>query len=356
MTLIFKRLLQLKSASGLANRIIPKYIPIRRIYKLQWPSAPRNIYIAKKPGNQEVFYALIQLIKYINQTYPNLNIMLNHQVVNELQQYEFTNNDEELRSLRVFNGDIESIKLKTDLLISIGGDGTILHAVSRFLSYVPPVLSFSMGTLGFLLPFDFSGFKSVLQLVLNNESRVLKRSRLQCHMKHNGINSAPDVHRMNPAMNEISLHRGSEENMITLDIFVDKELLTNTTADGILVSTPTGSTAYSLSSGGPIVHPMIESTSIIPICPRSLSFRPLLLPSSSEIMMRLSPRNRNILIKLSIDGIRQNDFATGDELYISRPSDLDDNIWCVTRGENEWTRDINELLGFNKSFKERLLE
>lgn len=173
------------------------------------------------------------------------------------------------------------------------------------------------------------------------------------HVNGNSSGDGGDPNKkMIHAMNEITLHRGSNSNLISLEIFIDGEFLTTTTADGIIVSTPTGSTAYSLSSGGAIVHPSIKGLLLTPICPRSLSFRPLILPSTSDIMMRLSPKNRNISIKLNIDGIQQPDLKNGDEIHIKKRLDLDPNIWCISRSENDWTKDINELLGFNKSFKE----
>lgn len=299
---------------------------------------------------------MVDIIKHLKTNY-NTNIILNEDVIDELK-HEVENNGINLFSedVQIYTGDASTIRDKTDLIMTVGGDGTILNAVSKFLNAnVPPILSFSMGTLGFLLPFNFDQYQDIIEKVFNNGSKVMKRSRLECHMI-SGANSeemeAVETKKMVHAMNEITLHRGSNQNMITLEIFVDNEFLTTTTADGIIASTPTGSTAYSLSSGGAIVHPSIKGILLTPICPRSLSFRPLILPSNSDIMMRLSPKNRNISIKLNIDGVQQPDLKTGDEIHINKQMDLDNNIWCIARSENDWTKDINELLGFNKSFKD----
>ncbi len=201
-----------------------------------------------------------------------------------------------------------------------------------------------------------------------------------------GVSPQENVTTMLHAMNDISLHRGSQPNLISLDIYIDNEFLTTTTGDGLVFSTPTGSTAYSLSAGGSITHPLVPCIILTPICPRSLSFRPLILPASSHIMIKLSDKNRNASIKLNIDGILQQDLQPGDQIHVagendsalatssrsetvsgsnsenektdstdSTPSSKQDlcqkGIWCVARSENDWTKDINELLGFNSSFK-----
>ncbi|CAH6719100.1 NADH kinase Pos5p, mitochondrial [[Candida] jaroonii] len=357
----FIRSLHLESASTLQERIIPRYLPNKKLYNLTWPSPPQNVYITKKPNNKEVTNSMIKFINFLNTSHPEMNIILNNQVINELNQlrlktdldvvekYQFN----QLDKVKIFNGDLDLIKAKTDLLITIGGDGTILNSVSQFSnSNVPPILSFSMGTLGFLLPFDFQQHMEIFNKIINNKGQVIKRSRIECHVIRQGLEEKND-RVMKHALNEITVHRGSEENMVSLDISINNELLTTTTADGIICSTPTGSTAYSLSAGGPIVHPLIEGILINLISPRSLSYRPLILPHDSEIMIRLSPKNRNIEIKLSIDGIKQPDLKMGDEIHIMKKLSIDNNIWCVSGGENDWTKDINELLGFNKSFKER---
>jgi NADH kinase len=102
-------------------------------------------------------------------------------------------------------------------------------------------------------------------------------------------------------MNEVTLHRGRFPHLTTIDCFVDDQYLTECVADGLIVATPTGSTAYSLSAGGPIVHPSVQSLLLTPICPRSLSFRTVLLPPSSNIELKIGEKSRS-QIEVSIDG------------------------------------------------------
>ena len=181
-------------------------------------------------------------------------------------------------------------------------------------------------------------------------------------------------------MNDIFLHRGNSPHLTNLDIFIDGEFLTRTTADGVALATPTGSTAYSLSAGGSIVSPLVPAILMTPICPRSLSFRPLILPHSSHIRIKigskLNQKPINSVVKLSVDGIPQQDLDVGDEIHVinevgtiyidgtqlptTRKTQTDFNnlkkpkrsgIYCVAKTENDWIRGINELLGFNSSFR-----
>ncbi|KAF8756392.1 ATP-NAD kinase [Rhizoctonia solani] len=182
-------------------------------------------------------------------------------------------------------------------------------------------------------------------------------------------------------MNEVALHRGGSPHLTRIDSFVDDTHLTEA-ADGLIVSTPTGSTAYSLSSGGPIVHPSVEALVMTPICPRSLSFRPLVLPASSEI--RLMVRFRNSVIatwwsSLPLRSIKRREHMRsfggwqsvmnlfpGESVRISisrypipcisRSSpasapDGDEDGIPSNADQDNWVRDINNLLLFNASFK-----
>lgn len=206
----------------------------------------------------------------------------------------------------------------TDLVITLGGDGTILHTSSLFNSAVPPVISFSMGTLGFLLPYrkqeqggrfcslpqpktyifhfqplDINNYKTALEkLIEQKQASLLLRMRLKCTL-HGAdgrrLQAKDGSGRVNDltVMNEVNLHRGRYPHLTSIGCFVDGHLITEAVADGLIVASPTGSTAYSLSAGGSIVHPSIQSLLLTPICPRSLSFRPVLLPPNATIQLKV---------------------------------------------------------------------
>ncbi|KAI0276272.1 ATP-NAD kinase [Russula aff. rugulosa BPL654] len=254
---------------------------------------------------------------------------------------------------------------KIDLVITLGGDGTILHASSLFkVGAVPPVLSFSMGTLGFLLPFHVDDFSKALESVFQGKATVLYRMRLSCAFSDKDGNSIGNEGEDWQVMNEVALHRGSSPHLNTIDAFVDGQHLTEAVSDGLIVSTPTGSTAYSLSAGGPIVHPSLSALVLTPICPRSLSFRPLVFPASSSITLR------PCIAAVSMDGQASHILNPGESVTvrsslhpipcINRSSISDPALDAQGEGagpgkEDDWVRDINNLLQYNATFRSKAL-
>lgn len=259
---------------------------------------------------------------------------------------------------------------KIDLIITLGGDGTILHASSLFkVGAVPPVLSFSMGTLGFLLPFHVDDFVKALESVFQGKATVLYRMRLSCSFSDKDGNSIGNEGEDWQVMNEVALHRGSSPHLNTIDAFVDGQHLTEAVSDGLIVSTPTGSTAYSLSAGGPIVHPSLSALVLTPICPRSLSFRPLVFPASSSITLRIGDRSR-APAGVSMDGQASHILKPGESVTvraslhpipcINRSSISDPALDVQEEGagpgkEDDWVRDINNLLQYNATFRSKAL-
>ncbi|EER30640.1 conserved hypothetical protein [Candida tropicalis MYA-3404] len=389
------QLLSIKQCSELPKAKLPEYIKssTSRLYNVIWRgSPPANVYIAKKPWEPSVHSAMIEFINHLHKEYPSINIIVNQEVADELiEEYEDpeeTSKFDPTINHVIYTGKNEDIVDKTELMVTLGGDGTILHGVSLFSNViVPPVLSFAMGTLGFLLPFNFKNFKLSFKEVYESRSKALHRNRLECHViRKNGYDSDGEESKlprkkfkseegstvnvdntktkeMVHAMNDVTIHRASLPNLTSLDIYIDNEFFTTTFADGVILATPTGSTAYSLSAGGSITHPAVPCILLTPICPRSLSFRPLILPSSSDIMIKLSENNRNNMIELTIDGIAQADLHPGDELHITSEdiipgtdiskSGSKNGIWCVATHQNQWAKDLNSLLGFNSSFRDQ---
>ena len=161
------------------------------------------------------------------------------------------------------------------------------------------------------------------------------------------------------ALNEVHIHRGADPHLTVVDVLVNKRFLTEAVADGMIVSTPTGSTAYSLSAGGSIVHPLVPSLLLTPICPRSLSFRPLVLPAAVEIVLRLSKKNRGKNVEVVIDGMTlPGGLEVGGEVRITgevierRADGWSGGVPCVMRGgqrvgDDGWVGGLNGLLKFN---------
>ena len=179
-----------------------------------------------------------------------------------------------------------------------------------------------------------------------------------------GTNTSCDVF----AMNEVLLHRGRTPHLSIINIYVGGRFLTEAVADGLLISTPTGSTAYSLSSGGSIVHPLVSSLLLTPICPRSLSFRPLVLPANTPITLRLSDKNRSDEVEVSVDGVRREKGLTrgmevrvvGEEIRSGPGQWAGGGVPSIVRtgghsgseGHDHWVGGLNGLLKFNFPFGE----
>ncbi|KAL6929767.1 hypothetical protein ACO0SA_001171 [Hanseniaspora valbyensis] len=384
----------------LRDRVDPKY-EINNNSKLQtlkWekPNKLQNIFIVKKPNTlettEDMSSIIAKLLTEIYYKYENFNIIVQEkcklELKNSLNRCGYLG-----ETLVLYSGKDEEIINKADLLITLGGDGTILHAVGLFnKKTVPPVLPISLGTLGFLLPYQVSEFDKAFQDIMNNKSKVIYRTRLACYLdgkilnsdKRENLNSHNGYNKVF-AMNDIFIYRGNSPHLLKMDIFIDGDKLTTAIADGVILSTPTGSTAYSLSSGGSIVSPRVPCIMLTPICPRSLSFRPLILPYSSHIKIKIVDTSRVTNLedspaKLSIDSGVQCDLNHNDEIHIinevgtiytSKNQDIpfkdmlminkEDSskqnrvpgIHCIAKDENDWTHGINELLGFNSSFKSK---
>lgn len=208
-----------------------------------------------------------------------------------------------------------------------------------------------------------------LDSAFEGRATVLHRMRLSCKFQDaNG--EQLDAHCEDwQVMNEVALHRGSSPHLNTIDIFVDGQHLTEAVSDGLIVSTPTGSTAYSLSAGGPIVHPSLSALVLTPICPRSLSFRPLVFPSSSSIRLRISERSR-ASAGLAMDGQVSHVLGPGESvtvqasLYpipcinrssITEPEEMREGEGAGPGKEDDWVRDINNLLQYNATFRSKAL-
>ena len=348
--------------------------------------------------------SLVELASHMSSTYPSIAIILEPKTAAEVHAtlpfpvYTTDTGGQQRSSVPLHE--------KVDLAVTLGGDGTILRASSLFATcyHVPPVLSFSMGTVGFLSEWRFAEYKRAFREVYmsgagagdrtpiledkssemerptgwsavkgksmghTRDARVLMRNRLRVSIftadgvpLHRDGNGDSGVY----VMNEVVIHRGKEPHLAVVEVFVGGRFLTQAVADGMIVSTPTGSTAYNLSSGGNIVHPLVPSTLVTPICARSLSFRPLVLPHSTPITLRLSEKNRGRELEVSIDGMNVGaGMGAGVEVKVwNEEMRHSRNNWhggvpCVQRrlvsGEahDGWVGGLNGLLKFNYPFGE----
>jgi NAD+ kinase len=181
-----------------------------------------------------------------------------------------------------------------DMLISIGGDGTILRAATLVRDSGVPILGINAGRLGFLATVQKENIAEFMQFVIEKKYTLSKRTLLSLSCSPNN-ESIQDI---NFAMNEITVSRKDTTSMITIDTYLNDEFLNSYWADGLIISTPTGSTGYSLSCGGPILTPDVKSLVITPIAPHNLNARPLVVPDETEIRLKVSGREENYLVSL----------------------------------------------------------
>ena len=199
-------------------------------------------------------------------------------------------------------------KLKLDFLFSIGGDGTILDTLTSIKNGIP-VVGVNSGRLGFLSNTAKTEIKQVLKHLMDGEYRIEERTMLNLDTKANLFG------KYNFAFNELTVHKKDSSSMITIHVFVNGLFLNSYWADGLIIATPTGSTAYSLSCGGPIVMPNSENFVITPIAPHNLNIRPIIVSDDSEIEIKVEGREEKFLATLDS---RNEEISTKNTLVVSK--------------------------------------
>lgn len=210
----------------------------------------------------------------------------------------------------VFTG-YEEIKNELDFLISLGGDGNMLSAVTLVRDSGIPVIGINLGRLGFLASINKEHINKAIDCLVEKKYTLESRSLLKLSSPENVFGD------LNFALNEISIYKQQPNSMISVSVSVDNVYLNSYWSDGLIVATPTGSTAYSLSSGGPIIHPTARNFIITPIAPHNLSVRPIVIPDHTVVRMKVTDRNGAILVSLDSRTI---ELESGVELQVEKES------------------------------------
>lgn len=197
-----------------------------------------------------------------------------------------------------------------DLAIVVGGDGNMLGAARILSRFDVAVIGVNRGNLGFLTDLDPDDFKEALKAVLKGEYIEEERFLLEAEIHRHG-----QIKSHNAALNEAVLHPGQVAHMIEFEVYIDNSFAFSLRADGLIVSTPTGSTAYSLSGGGPILSPSLNAISLVPMFPHTLSSRPLVVDGKRRIKLVVSPESRGTQ-EVSCDGQVSLPVSPGDEIHI----------------------------------------
>jgi NAD+ kinase len=184
-----------------------------------------------------------------------------------------------------------------DILIILGGDGTLLHIAAEAAHYSIPVIGINLGHLGFLTELTENEAEEALEKIILGSIIVENRLMLKACLLKNGVHQGYRY-----ALNDVVINKNSLDRVLHLSARADEEFITTYKADGLIISTPTGSTAYNLSAGGPLVYPGLASILVTPICPFMLSSRPVLLPSNRTITTRFDTQDSTETANVIIDG------------------------------------------------------
>jgi len=206
--------------------------------------------------------------------------------------------------------DYNDLDETTHFFVSIGGDGTMLRAANFVKNKNIPLIGVNAGRLGFLANVQENAIEFLIPLLFSNQYTLSRRTLLQLNkpsVEHTNF-------KVNFALNEITVARKNTTSMITVDTYIDDEFLATYWADGLIISTPTGSTGYNLSCGGPIIAPSSNCLVITPIAPHNLTTRPLIVSDRSKIRMKIQSRENEFLLSMDSDATT---LSTDDEIEIS---------------------------------------
>ncbi|MFD1383769.1 NAD(+) kinase [Rhodanobacter aciditrophus] len=199
-----------------------------------------------------------------------------------------------------------------DLVMVVGGDGSFLGAARAIIDFDIPVIGVNRGTLGFLTDISPNNFEAELGPILRGEYLEEQRFMIEAKIKRQNRPSGEGI-----ALNDLVLHPGKSARMIRFDLFIDDQFVMNQKSDGLIVATPTGSTAYALSAGGPIMLPKLNALVLVPMHPHTLSNRPIVIDADAKIRIVVCESNLTYP-SVSCDGQLNITAAPGDEIHISR--------------------------------------
>jgi NAD+ kinase len=260
-----------------------------------------TIGVITKPEAESVRQPLQSLFEFLQKR--NCNVIIDEQISDEINCYNFK------------KADREEIGNQCDLAIVVGGDGTILNAVRSLTHANVPLLGINVGRLGFLADISPDELESSLTEIFNGSYREEQRLLLEMQVLRDD-----KVIFEGDAFNDVVVHIRDVARMIEFETRINDEFVNHQRADGIVVSTPTGSTAYALSSGGPILHATLEVITLVPISPHTLSSRPLVVNADSEIDILICNTKEGIA-QATCDGHLSTDVYVGDHIKIKRKAE-----------------------------------
>ncbi|XP_078413902.1 NAD kinase-like isoform X4 [Cetorhinus maximus] len=333
--------------------------------RLTWSKPPKSILVIKKIQDDRLLQPFKDLCIFLMEE-KDMIVYVEKKVLED----PTIANDESfgpLKKLCTFREGYDDLSDRIDFIICLGGDGTLLYASSLFQGSVPPVMAFHLGSLGFLTPFNFDTYQSQVTQVIEGNVAIILRSRLKVKVikenrekkigqehvvEENGLivaklgeNDLGKRAMQYQVLNEVVVDRGPSSYLSNVDLFLNGRLITTVQGDGVIVSTPTGSTAYAAAAGASMIHPNVPAIMITPICPHSLSFRPIVVPAGVDLQIMLSPDARNTAW-VSFDGRKRQEICHGDSITITTSCYPVPSI-CFRDPVNDWFDSLAECLHWN---------
>lgn len=360
-------------SSALRSNMIATMMGVRssanalRKAELVWtePSGPTNILCVFKPHDPEVYTCAVTVIRFMLRSRPFVKIHVEADALTKIvaamtaaDVAEFEDGTPRIASWSpVPNpweaGDASNIVPGVDLVITLGGDGTLLHVANYFQLMAPPILSFALGSLGFLTPFDFERHEEHLNNCFDGRAIITLRTRLECEIVRadgSTVKVDPASHPVWNVLNEVVIDRGPAPYIAQLDVYCDGHPITCVQGDGLIIATPTGSTAYSVSAGGSMVHPTVPCMLMTPICPHSLSFRPIIMPATVELKVVCKPQGRTGAW-VSMDGKNRQELGVGDGIRVTT------SVWPIpTVSKQDISKDWFDSLAKNLNWNIREMQ
>ncbi len=233
---------------------------------------------------------------------------------------------------------LDGMKGEVDLAVVMGGDGTMLNIARTLAPFGIPLVGVNQGRLGFLTDLSLDSMKRSLSAMLQGEFITEKRMLLAVRVLRNDVEVCKAI-----AFNEMVVHRSNIDSMIECEVRIDGDYLYNQRADGLIVATPTGSTAYALSAGGPIVHPALDVMTLVPVCPHTLSNRPIVVSGAAEIEILM---HRTGEVHVRFDSHTNFDLQLHDRLIVARHKE---HVHLLHPVGHSYYHTLREKLLWNKS-------
>ena len=222
---------------------------------------------------------------------------------------------------------------KVDIVVVFGGDGTLLNAARKYLNYDIPILGINMGNVGFLTDISTDNFEKTFKEVLDGNYKIEERNLVSAKFGNNHLYG----------LNEVVIHSGAYAQLMRYRLNVNDRVVYEQRSDGLIIATPTGSTAYALSAGGPIIHPSLDVWTILPMLPQSLSSRPFVISTDEKVEMDLfDGPNENA--KICVDGQDDIDIPYGEKILISK---MEKTLKLVHPNDNDFFEACREKLGWS---------